>query len=249
MVLRKRTILADVTWKTVPWKDSPKSKSLAECLTDVIAGCTHILVMQDLLAAANSPTERRNLALKLYADLQLMLDQLKAWKVQWDTAERDYAVEVNVMNGGLAASSFPSPRSRLWYKSFQHANVTSLYNATVILVEDALDRLKASGLISYLDNDSHTFRIHIAALDICRSIDYCLQNASERLENFHIIFPIRMAWHALFHVEPDMADWLEKILEQIRNVVPGHWGVAAYVLKVGSSPRIHNSKSEDLCVV
>lgn len=96
-----------------------------------------------------------------------------------------------------------------------------------------MKRLSASGLVPELITEVYLDRIFVAALKICRSIEYCIQSASGRSEQIHVLFPMRMAWHALVDVEPALALWLQRMLYKFQCVVPGHEGITGYVLKVG----------------
>ena len=150
-------------------------------------------------------------------------------------AEQGCSVELPGTHGGLASSAWPFSWSRLWNLLLQHVNVTVLYSATVILVEGALKRLTALGLIPQLIKAIYPDRVLVEALTIARSIDYCMQSTSGRSAQVRVLFPMRMAWHALLGVKPAVALWLQEVLCKIRCFVPGDEGIGGYVLKLGIS--------------
>lgn len=243
LILRKTTILSEEKWKTIPWEGNPASKTLFNYLEDILANCTYLLVLQDQLAASSQDSQRQRLALALYIELQVILDQLKEWKSKWDVYEKEYCVEHHGPNRSSLTTSWPSSRTRLWYKSLYHAKAMTFYNGVVILVEGALQRLISASLIPQLEGCLPVTRNYIAAIDICRSVHYCVEASKGGMACLEVVFPIRMAWQVIRETEVELTAWLEETLNSIQSVVTGRWAVAGYALTLSHPPKLDGSGS------
>lgn len=232
------TVLSRPEWKALPWSAFPNRKDDVQFLLDVLADCPQLLVTKDHLFMTKN-YEERDLGYRglLQRTLEL-LSQLEQWRVKWSTRHQDFAIEI------LAPESTPhfiSPEKKrvpMWrtifqYKTYQQANIHTLYNATLIFLLKQIEEIVYSvpELAPLPIVKSGPSRQYIAGIEICRSVDYHLEGMRDGMGSFGILYPLRMAYDAVGRHDEVVGDWLKGILRKIKDST-GRWAIAGYLLNI-----------------
>jgi hypothetical protein len=108
----------------------------------------------------------------------------------------------------------------------------AMYNATTILALRFSDSIHV-GSQSPFEHHIRKRRISVAALSICRSVDYHQQETWGEQGSFALLFPLRMAYDGLGEEEPTVGAWLQSVMHDISAGKQGLWRSAKSLLEIG----------------
>ncbi|MCJ1306089.1 hypothetical protein MMC08_008907, partial [Hypocenomyce scalaris] len=215
LTLRQRTFLEDPDWKSVPWMDDPTSKNSVQYLLDVLAGIPGLLEDEDRLLADQttmSSADQDQLD-SCRRRLIKILGELFLWRWGWERLHPNLAFEVvtdPATNITLDAKGTPIYRTILFYHDFQEGRAPLLYNTGLLILlclAEAWDMQDAPHLaLSTLSHQnppilsSNPLVLPHAALapaevlcEICRSVEYFLQDSHLGAGSMQLLFPLRVA--------------------------------------------------------
>ena len=250
LMLRRKTILANPEWKSIPWSLHPERKTAMQTLYDIMADCPEKSLRRDcLLSTPEMVVRSHGQILKLLTETSAVLVRLAQWKESWDFIHPDAASECAP---SLFFSSTPTVTAEddtqipawttiLVFKSDYEAIVMGMYNATKILLISLLQSVLIFGQIAaeeavyvlpeyLLTRDARQRAIKDASFDICRSVEYNLQSTSHASLSLSLLFPLRMAYTPLEESYPSICAWLRHISSQIANGQRGRWAAAKNLL-------------------
>lgn len=238
IILRKTTIVASPEWKSMPWAQHPERVTSLKLLTDIVADCPELFAVRDQVMRTHKSQDSRDLQLQSLLDkAQEVYDSLRQWKYSWET--RDHRAYEEVLPPSTTPVVFDDlgKLTLAWTSVFQfdslyHANVLTLYHATLILILRFIASiLAACGAVS--ETFAHEQLIRSAGLFICRSVDFHLNQTWTELGAFNLLFPVRMAYEAVGRGHGAVGEWLEKVLQDISAGERGLWRSAKAVLEIG----------------
>ncbi|KAH8891453.1 hypothetical protein GQ53DRAFT_746561 [Thozetella sp. PMI_491] len=249
----KPSILARDEWKAVLRINCSGDDVQEQDLLDVLADCTVLVARRDaMLATRDTRSERR---LRQRDEIQekalLLLDQLRSWKLRWDSDERNSYRESPVppvapepMQGPSEDASLPPP-TILEFSSESAAIMLMFYNTTLINVLRLLaslpseprssprSRTSAHSTANLDDNaleppeDEYGAAERLAALEVCRCIpDYLRQKSgSDSGCSPFVHWAGTTAWKTLRGNESAEGRWVMSLLnkESWQVIAKGLW--------------------------
>ena len=137
------------------------------------------------------PKDNMDLLLDIMSEvpaLRSRLFELQIWRGDWDVSPEGHIIELT--------ESEPAKRlgeKSLHFTSLYAANCCSLYDASLILVLETVLLCAQPGQL-YPGIAATLFeRSRQAAIEICQSLDYQLQNSHTRLGQLFVLWPLREA--------------------------------------------------------
>lgn len=237
IVLRKKTIVASPEWKSMPWAQHPDRVTSLKLLTDIVADCPELFVSRDQIAQTQKSQGSRDMQLQSLLDkAQEVHGSLRQWKHSWDTkGHRAYEEVLPPSTTPVVLDDSGNP-TLAWTSIFQfdslyHANVLTLYHATLVLILRFIASIRAALGVAG-EEIAHEQRIRSAGFFICRSVDFHLNQTWSELGAFNLLFPVRMAYEAVGKSQGAIGKWLEKVLEDISAGKRGLWRSAKAVLEI-----------------
>jgi hypothetical protein len=238
IVLRETTIVASPEWKSMPWAQHPDRVNSLKLLTDIVADCPELFVARDQIMRAQKSQGNWDMQLQsLLAKAQEVYGSLRQWKYLWETRDHRAYEEVLPPSTTPVISDVPGNPTLAWtsvlqFDSLYHANLLTLYHATLILILRFTASIRAAlGVVGEVS--PHEQAIRSAVLFICRSVDFHLNQTWTELGAFNLLFPVRMAYEAVGRGQGAVGEWLEKVLEDISAGRRGLWKSAKAVLEIG----------------
>lgn len=193
LATRCPTYLSGDTWRTVPWQQQTVPKDNMDLLLDIMSEVpalrSRLFELQGNTGADNHETFS---FYRLAEDALQVASQLQIWRGDWDVSPEGNIIELTE----------PEPAKRLGEKSLHFtslhaANCCSLYDASLILVLETVLLCAQPGQL-YPGIATTLFeKSRQAAIEICQSLDYQLQNSHTRLGQLFVLWPLREAGKAL----------------------------------------------------
>ncbi|KAH8697589.1 hypothetical protein BGW36DRAFT_295630 [Talaromyces proteolyticus] len=249
ILLRRRTILSQPEWKSIPWSLEPQAKSGMQFLVDILADFPELFVEKEDIVSNNSFDYRVMKWGHLRSKVDHVLHQLADWEQDWNMKNPGCCRQVpappttpTVINAlGL---SIPAWETIIEYESLYHANTVIVYNATLIMAQRLAQTIAFSGELhhpSALNAAELSDRNLAAGLIICRSIEYHLESMRKGAGSFFLLFPLRMAHDAIGNSNSIIGAWLQDVLQEIQDGKSGRWATAKYLLDL--QPQLNGKKA------
>ena len=189
LATRCSTYLSGDTWRTVPWQQQTVPKDNMDLLLDIMSEVpalrSKLFELQGNTGADNHETFP---FYRLAEDALQVASQLQIWRGDWDVSPEGNIIELT--------ESEPAKRlgeKSLHFTSLYAANCCSLYDAALILVLETVLLCAQSGPL-YPGIATTLFeKSRQAAIEICQSLDYQLQNSHARLGQLFVLWPLREA--------------------------------------------------------
>ncbi|MCJ1338537.1 hypothetical protein MMC09_003826 [Bachmanniomyces sp. S44760] len=228
---RKKCFLEQEIWKTVPWALDPGSKSVTHYLIDSMCDLPGLL--SDTISLESGkllPSEALDLHADLCRRILAIFEDIYQWRWEW---EHRFGQEVRNAFSNSVLNQY-SDGNIVWPSIFQYPLLTRAseiinYNSALIL----LLRLRRANLGDSFDfsfdesnpsspvesSDPSKIHLHLpgecgtplaAAIEICRSVEYCLSQGESSAGAYFVMFPLRMA-HLAIQPNSQYAPWLRKI--------------------------------------
>lgn len=250
--LRRKTILANPEWKSIPWTLHPERKTAMQTLYDILADCPEKFIRKDrLLATPETVARSGGLIIKLLTELSEMLGRLSRWKETWDIIHPDAFYECSPSSFFVSTPTVPANdgygtqvpawTTILAYKSAYEAIVMPMYNALEIMLVRVVGAILIYGQLDVeiamrivperlLTSDARRRAVYNASIDICRSVGYCLRSAYYATLSLNILFPLRVAYDGLGDSYPSIGAWMRLISDEIGSGQRGRWAAAKHLL-------------------
>ncbi|CAD0100336.1 unnamed protein product [Aureobasidium mustum] len=147
-----------------------------------------------------------------------VLAQLLEWRKSWDALSEGHIVSIS-------ADEERSGDCTLHYTSLYAANCCSLYDASLILVLETILLSAQPGQLQPGVAATLYEKARQAAMEICASLDFQLQNSHARLGQLFVLWPLREAGKILGNGSPAEQSLLER---QKQKVATGQdfWEIA-----------------------
>jgi hypothetical protein len=212
-VYRRPTILARPEWKSVPWVLYPERKNSMQMLLDILADCPALLPVRDTLASGAKMGQ-----LKEYEELaettQSILTRLDHFEQNWRTSNPSATWEVPL----LEPQSSQTPEEagdRPWtsvlrYRSLADADIVMMANAMRIMLHTFVRGLPCPWSSQFQEQMRQ--KCIDAAMIICRSMEYEIQEINKGASNHLLYWPTKIAFDVLGCEYPSIGLWLEGIL-------------------------------------
>lgn len=232
LVMRKRCFLEDPDWKIIPWALDPKSKISVFYLHDILVDIPGLMEDVDILQHMNDEMPQHQIH---FASLsRKIIDHIRAlyeWRASWQQMHPDSAAEV--LTSALSEpETYPSP-TVLAFSSIDQANEIMFYNTLLLVLmrlgirvigPDFDPSLLALDLPTGLDysplhGPGLAPNMQAIATEICRAVEYHMNNGNRSIVALFLLFPLRVAYQTF---EPDSreAHWLGNILGKIADITP-----------------------------
>ncbi|KAH0366426.1 hypothetical protein KCU65_g5397, partial [Aureobasidium melanogenum] len=216
---RQPTFLSQEPWKTMPWQQQNVAKDSMDLLHDIMADIpalrSTLLVLQKSL---DTDEAKAAMYYSLAQETLPVLAQLLEWRNSWDALPEGQIISIS------ADEQQPENRS-LHFTSLQAANCCSLYDASLILVLETILLSAQSGQLHAGAAATLYEKALQAAMEICASLDFQLQNSHTRLGQLFVLWPLREAGKILGNGTPAEQSLLER---QKQKVATGQdlWDIA-----------------------
>ena len=210
LIERKRTFLEEETWKVIPWAKYPETKNSMHYLQDIL--CNFPGFCEDRLdidaAAAREEdvtTQWRTLEAKLITNFR----NLVRWRWQWDADNPGVAYEKHIDPSSLSVDSEgPLFDSILHFKNLERAAELVLYNTTLQMLGHFYQDITKSPIYgpamsiwppmerpwptNPLTLPSESLQPEDILSEICRSVEYHLNESHASSGAFALMFPLRI---------------------------------------------------------
>ncbi|KFY84556.1 hypothetical protein V500_09201 [Pseudogymnoascus sp. VKM F-4518 (FW-2643)] len=225
LIKRKRCFLSSNDWKTIPWAQEPESKTSISCLHDIMSDVPGLIENADTIQCSDMAPEaslsRHNLVLQKLTSLWTIL---YGWRVSWQLQNPASSWDVPSTTD---QSPFPVA---LHFSSLVHANAITLYNATLLLLFKIGFQVLGPSFnpLFYLLHLPHginyrphippnlTLNVRAVAIEICKSVEYHLQEERRGGGTLFLLFPLRLAWQT-FEPSSTEATWIQGVMEMIAD--------------------------------
>ncbi|THY95362.1 hypothetical protein D6C92_04436 [Aureobasidium pullulans] len=186
---RCSTYLSGNSWRTVPWQRQTVSKDNMDFLLDIMSEIpalrSRLFKLQGNTGADNYGTSS---FYQLAGDALQVASQLQHWRSSWDLSPEGNIIEFAVQEPAKRLGE-----KSLHFTSLYAANCCSLYDASLILVLETVLLCAQPGQLHPGIAATLFERSRQAAIEICQSLDYQLQNSHTRLGQLFILWPLREA--------------------------------------------------------
>lgn len=216
---RRSTFLSEESWKMMPWQQQNVAKDSMDSLHDVMVD---IPALRSTLFALQSSNDTDEIKAGTYYDLAeealAVLAQLLEWRQSWDASPEGQIVSIS-------ATDEQPENWTLHFTSLLAANCCSHYDASLILVLEAILLSAQPGQL-YPGVTATLFeKARQAAMEICASLDFQLQNSHARLGQLVVLWPLREAGKILGNGSLAEQSFLER---QKQKVATGQdfWEIA-----------------------
>ncbi|THV75802.1 hypothetical protein D6D28_01599 [Aureobasidium pullulans] len=177
---RCSTYLSGNSWRTVPWQRQTVSKDNMDFLLDIMSEIpalrSRLFKLQGNTGADNYGTSS---FYQLAGDALQVASQLQHWRSSWDLSPEGNIIEFAVQEPAKRLGE-----KSLHFTSLYAANCCSLYDASLILVLETVLLCAQPGQLHPGIAATLFERSRQAAIEICQSLDYQLQNSHTRLGQF-----------------------------------------------------------------
>lgn len=237
LILRKTTIVAKPEWKFLPWSQFPGRISSLKLLTDIVADCPELFILRDEIMQRYTDRSSQQIQLQsLLEKAQKVLGNLHQWHDAWTMVNEQAYTEVLPLltapcNIDSSGKETPVWTSVFQFESLYHANASTLYYATLILVLRFVAEIKVT-IGEVEDNPLFEQQIHSAGFFICRSVDFHLNQIWNQMGAFNLLFPLRMAYEAVGKDQAAVGAWVQKVLEDVSAGKNGSWKSAKAVMQI-----------------
>lgn len=224
---RKRSLLDQDGWKTIPWQVDPDAKTTGDKLQDLFCQVPGILEDSDEVLRCPSQIRLRALLDKV----SLALDELFRLQVQWIQENHNcyWEIPAEKANSIWVSESNESLFGRvLWFKSFRLA-LDYIYFFVVWLLlygvytSASLDELTnpPKNLLQGLISSPSMVRLGDAtpqehAVEICRAVDFLLLGEDGHRGPMSLLFPMKIASRYL-EDSPEIFQCLGRVLHRISS--------------------------------
>ncbi|THX72464.1 hypothetical protein D6D04_09074 [Aureobasidium pullulans] len=189
LATRCPTYLSEDTWRTVPWQQQTVPKDNMDLLLDIMSEIpalrSRLFELQGNTGADNHETFP---FYRLAEDALQVASQLQIWRGDWDVSPEGHIIELT--------ESEPAKRlgeKSLHFTSLYAANCCSLCDASLILVLETVLLCAQPGQLNPGIATTLFEKSRQAAIEICQSLDYQLQNSHTRLGQLFVLWPLREA--------------------------------------------------------
>lgn len=229
IALHKPTVLAKSVWKTIPWTFHPDRINSMKIIFDILADCPGLQVLRDRMQADSNEVVRGQTLRILVTKCTQILHDLERWKMDWASDASQDCTETASPPTTPRSTGIPIWATVLRYSSLYHANAMTSYYGALILVLQCLNSVKPTSpeYITRLEQE------HAAGLNICRSVDYHLDNRWGEQGNLNLLFPLRMAYDSVGKTNRAIEIWLRDVLDNISTGRRGLWRSAKALLEIG----------------
>lgn len=215
---QRSTFLSKAEWKIIPWQHKNTAKDDMEHLLDIVAD---IPSLRPAIHGGCDPMVIRQIACSLLHSLHSWMD---CWK-----AQPNHVISSNRCDSSHDIQP-PCSGIHLAYRSLSQANEVCLYNAAVIQIIEILRSMECGLDYSHELSTEVTQLLYRAATDICRSIEYQVnQSSSLMLGQLFVLYPLRMTWLAFGRNSTIEGQWVEKKMVEIR-IASHRWEIASQAI-------------------
>ena len=186
-------------------------------------------------------------------NLSDLLGKIEQWKESFDLTNPDAVSECSPSSSFVSTptvdgldTQIPAWETVLMYESNEIAMALNMCNAMQIMLLKMVRSVFALGQIesesfdglplNFSTVDSREYRLYQASIDICRSIQYTLEDENRATFSLSMLFAIRMAYDVLGESYPSIGSWLKHTLREIENGQYGRWVAAKYLLETKPVP-------------
>lgn len=216
---RRSTFLSEMSWKTIPWQQQSVAKDSMDTLHDIMAD---IPTLRSKLFALQDSIGTDGIKATMYYDLAeealAVLAQLLEWRKSRDVLPEGQLVSIS-------ATDEQPENWTLHFTSLHAANCCSHYDASLILVLETILLSAQPGQLHPGVAVTLFEKARQAAMEICASLDFQLQNSHARLGQLFVLWPLREAGKILGNGSPAEQSLLER---QKQKVATGQnfWEIA-----------------------
>ncbi|KAH6723570.1 hypothetical protein BKA61DRAFT_648690 [Leptodontidium sp. MPI-SDFR-AT-0119] len=233
LIRRKRCFLEHEDWKTVPYELDPGAKTSLNYLHDILCDVPGLVedvgALKELAQAqglvdgdADAVRRKRQLELELSQKVLMELKMLYEWRAAWAMENQGGWWEVP-----SPSSIFPTV---IHFKSLMIANGVTIYNAILILLRwigyqvigptfdpagvyiDVPEGIEYGPL--YAPREAPNGQA--IAMEICRAVEYHLEEERKSAGGFFLLFPLSVACQ-VFEPGSREAEWLREVLDKVAD--------------------------------
>ncbi|CAD0092171.1 unnamed protein product [Aureobasidium vineae] len=184
-------------------------------MSDVPALRGTLLALQNIVDADESHAAvYHNLA----ENALVVFSQLQDWRKSWDASSEGHIISVS-------ADGDQAEKQSLHFTSLYAANCCSLYDASLILVLETILLSAQPGQLYFGTATTLYEKARQAAIKICASLDFQLQNSHTRLGQSFVLWPLREAGKILDKGSPAEQALLERQKQKLATG-QGSWEIA-----------------------
>ncbi|KAB8239558.1 Zn(II)2Cys6 transcription factor domain-containing protein [Aspergillus alliaceus] len=226
LVERKRCFLEDPSWKTTPWAGRMESKTPTDDLHDVLCDIPGLLEDFDKQTIWDPNIPGRALfQAQLCQRLLSILKELHCWRWKWQDDFPNTAFSAP-LNEPLSPNPTKLPRSPfkniIWFTDPCRATELITYDALLLILLRTAEllRMHIPNLVSTDLSDPllpMQGTIEDIAIEICRMVEYHLQDLQRSSGAFMLLFPLNIAYRNL-PARSTEANWLEEIMAVVANI-------------------------------
>ncbi|CAO2653383.1 Nn.00g027940.m01.CDS01 [Neocucurbitaria sp. VM-36] len=238
IVLHQPTILATSDWKIKPWLQYPERIDSLKALFDILADCAELFVLRDQLTSSSVTDPHFGMLLQKSNNI---IYNLQEWEQHWIHTPPHTCTEIPSpptapILKDTSGQLTPAWATVLQYRSLYHANTLTVYNGTLILATKFLQSLMVK--MDYFQQcEALQHRMESAGLNICRSVDYHLEQSFGEKGSLDLLFPLRMAYDALSKSNPEIGIWIQGVLADVAVGRRGLWKSAKTLLEINNDGR------------
>ncbi|KAH8646880.1 hypothetical protein BX600DRAFT_390305 [Xylariales sp. PMI_506] len=242
MILHDTTIFSRPEWKEIPWSLHPERKDAMQLLLDIAADGPQLLVLCDRIDRATDVGLQMQILQELADKTRQLFSDLEQWNKNWTASNTLQYTEIPAPETtpryiDLNGQPILCWSTVLFYESWNHVTLVTLYSSMVIFLGRLLVELNTTQGMDEL-NDELQARIQAATLLICRSVDYQLETLQHGVGSLMLLFPLRMAHDAALATDPVITAWLKELMtERIVSGTASKWGTSKYVLDIRARRR------------
>lgn len=206
---RQPTFLSQEPWKAMPWQQQNIAKDSMDLLLDMMADIpalrSTLLVLQNSL---DTDEAKAFMSHKLTEEALPVFARLLEWRKSWEALPEGHIISIS-------AEDERQENSSLHFTSLRAANCCSLYDASLILVLETILLSAQPGQLHAGAAATFHEKARQAAMEICASLDFQLQNSHTRLGQLFVLWPLREAGKILGNGTPGEQSLLERHKQKI----------------------------------
>lgn len=228
LTLRQPTILANPEWKHIPWTHFPDRKTYKEKLFDIFADCPALLAASTALASNTSESRAFDKHQELVVAIERVSEDLDKFEKAWTSASMASIWEVPPPGLTPPIINAQGEKVFLWstvlyYRTLGHAHIAMIGSSIRILLLVIYRDIGYS--TSGISPAQVSHRIMMAAMTICRSVDYQFQEIKKGASSHSLFYPIKIALKGVYDDEHALGNWLKGILDQLSTGFVGKWNM------------------------
>ncbi|KAI9166504.1 Zn(2)-C6 fungal-type DNA-binding domain protein [Paramyrothecium foliicola] len=222
---RRRTILAETAWKTIPWQQNTKSPK--DLLLDILAAVPGHLEDLDTLRACIDVQRAKELRYKLLADCEKAHFELQAWNEEYGAvlAKFDYTM----IDGPLPIPETAEDLELLRLCHLYWMTCTLVYSTNhfslELNIDEEVDDFTSIGLFKSPRDQAHSRDIKLYSYKIARAI-HLFTKPQYRLASFHAaMVPLGVALRILVQIEPrdEPSEERTMLINYLQHPFMGHY--------------------------